>query len=174
MALRASFAEMSGKLMRTQFQIRNGAIFSLLLVLRFGGLALAQSPSKQAPPKAFMEATQAFARMDEEKARETEAYTLGVQSVLWGLQWVKAGESFRMFTAPLPAGTQRSPYDSNPHGIDIWGHAQKLLTAEFRTIETPNTETLYSSAIVDLIRRVLCEQSGQSLRHREHGGEASP
>jgi hypothetical protein len=97
-----------------------------------------------------MEATQAFARMDEEKVRETEAYTLGVQSVLWGLQWVKAGESFRMFTAPLPAGTEHSPYDNNPHGIDIWGHAQKLLTAEFRTIETPNTETLYSMAVIDL------------------------
>jgi hypothetical protein len=97
-----------------------------------------------------MKAPDAFARLTEDQARETEAYTLGVQAVLWGMQWVKAGESYRMFTRPLARGAERSPYDSNPHGINVWGHAQKLLTAEFRTIETPNTETLYSMVVLDL------------------------
>jgi hypothetical protein len=32
----------------------------------------------------------------------------------------------------------------------FWGHAQKLLNADTRLIETPNTETLYSIALVDL------------------------
>jgi hypothetical protein len=97
-----------------------------------------------------MKAPDAFARMTEDQVAETQAYTLGVQAVLWGMQWVKASEAFRMISAPRPAASPRSPYDSLPHGINIWGHAQRLLTADFRTIETPNTETLYSSALVDL------------------------
>jgi len=104
----------------------------------------------QQPSSAFVKAPEAFARMSEDQARETEAYTLGVQAVVWSTQWVKAGESFRLFTRALPAGTPRSAFDSLPHGVNVWGHAQKLLTADFRTIETPNTETLYSSALVDL------------------------
>jgi hypothetical protein len=88
--------------------------------------------------------------MDADQVRETEAYTLGVQAVLWGMQWVKAGQAFRLFSRPLPVGEARSPYDQNPHGINIWGHAQKLLNADFRTIETPNTETLYAVALLDL------------------------
>ncbi|HEY7000425.1 MAG TPA: DUF1214 domain-containing protein [Candidatus Udaeobacter sp.] len=106
--------------------------------------------SSPSPPPTLMKAPEAFARMTENQARETEAYTLGVQAVLWGTQWVKAGETFRLFSRPLPAGQERSPYDQNPHGINIWGHAKKLLNADFRTIETPNTETLYSTALLDL------------------------
>jgi hypothetical protein len=34
--------------------------------------------------------------------------------------------------------------------VNTYGHATKLLTADFRTIETPNTETLYSSAVLVL------------------------
>jgi hypothetical protein len=98
----------------------------------------------------LLKAPAAFDRLTEDQVRETEAYTLGVQAVLWGLQWVKAGEAFRMFTRPLPPGEERSPFDEKAHGINIWGHAQRLLTAEYRTIETPNTETLYSMAIADL------------------------
>jgi hypothetical protein len=102
------------------------------------------------PASAFIKAPDAFARMTEDQARETEAYTLGVQAVLWGTQWVKAGETFRMFSRPLPTGQERSPYDNSPHSINAWGHAQKLLNADFRAIETPNTETLYSGTLLDL------------------------
>jgi hypothetical protein len=34
---------------------------------------------------------EATARLTAEEARQTEAYTLGVQTVLWSMQWVKAG-----------------------------------------------------------------------------------
>ena len=102
------------------------------------------------PKSAFLRAPEAIGRLTQEQAAETFAYTLGVQAVLWGTQWVKAGEAFRMFSAPLSGGRELSPFDSNPHGINVWGNAQKLLTAEFRTIETPNTETLYSSTVIDL------------------------
>jgi len=116
-----------------------------------GSLAAAHAqPAAPQPLPSLMKAPEAFARMSSEQVRETEAYTLGVQAVVWGMQWVKAGQAFRMMSRPLPAGQKRSPYDTNPHGINVWGHAQKLLNADFRVIETPNTETLYSSALIDL------------------------
>jgi hypothetical protein len=92
----------------------------------------------------------AVGRMGAEQARETEAYTLGVQTVLWGMQWVKAGQTLRRGAAPLPQGIARSPVDPSPHGINIWGHARALVTHEFRVVECPNSETLYSWATVDL------------------------
>jgi hypothetical protein len=119
------------------------------MAVAFAASAHAQNTSAS-PPSSFLAAPEAFARMSEDQVRESEAYALGVQAVLWGMQWMKAGQAFRMFTRPLPAGQERSPFDSNPHGVNIWGHAQKLLIADFRIIETPNTETLYSSAVVDL------------------------
>src|SRR5262245_49216579 len=98
----------------------------------------------------FLKAPDAFARMTEDQATEAFAYTLGVQAVLWGLQWVKAAEALRMCSAPLPPGRERSPYDPMPHGINVWGHARRLLNADTRLIETPNTETPYSIVVVDL------------------------
>lgn len=124
----------------------------LALVAAFA-IGLASTPALSAAPASaptLMKAPDAYARMTEDQVRETEAYTLGVQAVLWGMQWVKAGEAFRMFTQPLPEGATRSPFDSNPRAINVWGHAQELLTSDFRTIETPNTETLYSMALLDL------------------------
>lgn len=92
----------------------------------------------------------AFSRMGEDQAAELRAYVLGVQAVIWGMQWVKAGRTLRGFAAPLPPGTQQSPVDPQPHGINVWGHARAMLTDKVRLIETPNTETLYSFAVVDL------------------------
>jgi hypothetical protein len=66
------------------------------------------------------------------------------------MQWVKVGQTLRISAAPLPQGTKRTLVDPSPHGINVWGHAQALLTHELRIIETPNTETLYSIAILDL------------------------
>src|SRR5262245_57866566 len=99
------------------------AFLAVLGALQAPTLSFAQAAP---PPSAFDKAPEAFARLTEDQARETEAYTLGVQAVLWGTQWVKAGESFRMFSRPLPAGTSPTPYDPLPHGIDVWGHARNL------------------------------------------------
>jgi hypothetical protein len=93
---------------------------------------------------------EAFSRMEEDRADELRAYVLGVQAVIWGMQWVKAGGGLRSVADPLPAGTERSPVDPQPHGINVWGHARAMLTDRMRLIETPNTETLYSMAVVDL------------------------
>ena len=117
--------------------------------LMFASAVQAQTNNANTP-NSLMKAPEAFARLTEAQVRETEAYTLGVQAVLWGMQWVKAGQSFRLFSRPLPPAQTRSPYDPLPHAVNVWGHAQKLLNADTRLIETPNTETLYSIVIVDL------------------------
>jgi hypothetical protein len=123
--------------------------FAALALLGAVTTAKAEQTAPQ-PPSSLLKAPDAVARMSAEQVRETEAYTLGVQAVLWGMQWVKAGQAFRVFSRPLPTGQERSPYDPLPHAVNVWGHAQKLLNADTRLIETPNTETLYSIVLVDL------------------------
>ena len=102
------------------------------------------------PAPSLIKPAKAAARITAAQAKGTDAYTLGVQTVLWGMQWVKAGQTLRALTAPVAAGSSRNPIDPTPHGINVWGHARTLLTHEMRIIETPNTETLYSTAVLDL------------------------
>jgi hypothetical protein len=96
-----------------------------------------------------MKATDAAKRMTADQAREADAYTLGVQAVLWGMQWVKAGQTLRAASSPTLAARLGMP-DPTALGINVWHHNEALLNADARFIETPNTETLYSSAVVDL------------------------
>jgi hypothetical protein len=67
-----------------------------------------------APTPALLSAPDAYARMLADAAADALTYVLGVQAVIWGMQCVKAGETFRSMTAPLPEGTERSPIDPNP------------------------------------------------------------
>lgn len=122
--------------------------FTLLALVIVTKLAVAQEWEGTIP--SLIKPADAVARMNAQQARETEAYTLGVQVVLWGMQWVKAGQTLRLAAAPLPQGKKPNPVDQCPHGINVWGHAQALATHELRIIETPNTETLYSFAVLDL------------------------
>jgi len=97
--------------------------------------------------------------MSEEQVRENEAYTLGVQAVLWGMQWVKAGQTLRAFAH----GTHPPGPDQSALGVNVWGHMRSLMTHEDRNIETPNTETLYSVAILDL------QEGPIVIVHPDHG-----
>lgn len=112
----------------------------------------------------LLKSAEANARMSAEQARETEAYTLGVQTVIWGMQWVKAGAALRFWGTPIPAGKERLAIDPVPHGYNVWGHAKELLTHELKILETPNTETLYSIAVIDL------DKTGPvGVVHPDHG-----
>ena len=102
------------------------------------------------PVPSLMKPADAAARLGAEAARALETHALGVQAVIWGMQRVKAGQTLRNFVAPLPPGVVAPPFDPAPHGVNVWGHARALITHEFRAIETPNTETLMSTAVVDL------------------------
>ncbi|WP_346380333.1 DUF1214 domain-containing protein [Acidithiobacillus sp.] len=121
---------------------------AVLTLITMTNPAIAQDPQGAIP--SLIKPADAASRMDAEQARETEAYTLGVQTVIWGMQWVKAGQTLRVAAKSMPPGTEHNPVDACPHAIDVWGHARALLTHEVRVIETPNTETLYSNAVVDL------------------------
>jgi hypothetical protein len=113
-------------------------------------------------------APEAFARLSVEQGRETEAYTLGVQAVLWGMQWVKAGEAFRLFTRPLAEGVERSPFDPPPHAVNVWGHARRLLIApaaprrDCRHHDVPHRLSLRRPAI----GRCSHEREQRPHRHR--------
>jgi hypothetical protein len=85
-----------------------------------------------------------------EAAAEEHAYTLGVQTVNWGMQFVRAARAMRSQVSPLPEGKQPSPYDPNPHAMNRYGHAKEVIDHTFRDVEGANTETVYSIAIVDL------------------------
>ena len=99
--------------------------------------------------RSLIKATDAAQRMTADHAREAEGYTLGVQAVHWGMQWVKAGQTLRAMSSPALAA-RLGAQDVSTAGINVWTHHQSLLTHNDRLIETPNTETLYSSAVVDL------------------------
>lgn len=103
---------------------------------------------------ALMPEADAYARMNGEQARETWAYTLGVQAAIWGMQWVKAAQLCRALSAPLPAGVRASPLDARPHGVNVWGHARALPSVgaplDGHLNDQPNTETVVSNAVVDL------------------------
>lgn len=111
---------------------------------------MTQDSDAKTPPPLFLDAVAAYDRMTEAEVRETEAYTLGVQSVLWGLQWVKANVALRHLAESLPEGTERNPLDPMPHAYNVFGHARAALNHEVHLVERPNTETPYSLAVVDL------------------------
>lgn len=113
-----------------------------------------QSTRDQQPVPSLIKPADAAARLSADQAPEMEAYTLGIQAVLWGMQWVKAGQTMRAASSPTLGARLGMP---NPAalGINLWHHYQTLLTHEARFIETPNTETLYSSAVVDLRERPI-------------------
>ena len=112
--------------------------------------AAGQQAASPGPIPSLRKPADAAARMEAEQARELEIHALGVQTVIWGMQRLKAAQTLRNFTAPLPPGAVTPPFDPAPHGVNVWGHARALITHELRTIETPNTETLMSTAVVDL------------------------
>jgi hypothetical protein len=87
--------------------IRSRLGFALLALVIVTKLAIAQEQEGAIP--SLIKPADAVARMDAEQARETEAYTLGVQAVLWGMQWVKVGQTLRISAAPLPQGSDLPP-----------------------------------------------------------------
>jgi len=124
-------------------------ILSVVAIVAAINIATTASAQNKEPARSLIKPADAVAHMSLDQARETEAYTLGVQAVLWSMQWVKAGQTLRAMSSPALSARLGAP-DPTALGINVWAHSQTLMTHEIRTIETPNTETLYSSAVVDL------------------------
>ncbi len=129
--------------MRNQTKVRI-PVLTLFMLMSSTGFA----QENRASP--FLTADEAVANMTEAQAMEAAAYSLGVQTVLWGNQYVKAGAALRSMAAPLPEGSTKSPVDPYPHAYNVFGHARAALTHEIRLVEQPNSETPYSAAVIDL------------------------
>lgn len=80
------------------------------------------------------------------KAREIEAYTLGVSAYLWGYPLVRMERVMREYTdvkGPQPATSYRAP-------LNRIGWATALATPSAKDMPTANNDTLYMSAVVTL------------------------
>ena len=80
------------------------------------------------------------------KGNEIDAYEQGLQAYVWGYALVRMESVARQYTTvpnPKPSTSYRSP-------LNQIGWARELSTASAKEIETPNNNTLYMNAIVQL------------------------
>ncbi len=80
-----------------------------------------------------------------EQAREDIAYTLGKQAYVYGYPWVYL-PTLRYIWVTKPINPVRAPYAAINH---FW-HLRQLGDAEYRNGGSPNNDTLYSVAWVDV------------------------
>lgn len=78
--------------------------------------------------------------------REEQAYTLGVQAFVYGFPWAFLSELRWEWVTQPPSDPEGGPYAP----LNQFWHARKLFTAADRTGGSPNTDTMYSFAWVDL------------------------
>ncbi|MBL0075856.1 MAG: DUF1254 domain-containing protein [Rhodocyclaceae bacterium] len=79
-----------------------------------------------------------------QQAQEDLAFALGVQATIWAYPLVITAATAQSLTAtdkPLPSG--RAPFNS-------FGHVGNLVTAASKEVVSPNADTIYSTAFVDL------------------------
>ena len=77
--------------------------------------------------------------------REDYAYTLGVQAYVFGFPWVYLPE-IRYQWVTQPRDPKRVPYAP----FNRFWHAQELINADYRDGGSPNNDTMYSIAWLDL------------------------
>ena len=82
-----------------------------------------------------------------EKAREDLAYTIGVQSYIYGYATVELYRT--MYEQSL------DPNNENKVGINEYSHVRKLATPEDTWVVTPNNDTYYSRAWLDLSKEPI-------------------
>lgn len=79
-----------------------------------------------------------------QQAQEDLAFALGVQATIWAYPLVITAATAQSLTAtdkPLPSG--RAPFN-------MFGHVSNLVTAANKEVVSPNADTVYSTAFVDL------------------------
>ncbi|MSR09836.1 MAG: DUF1254 domain-containing protein [Gammaproteobacteria bacterium] len=124
------------KKLAMRFRIASGIAVALLVC---GGSSVAQT----AAPAASQPAPAAAAPAPD--WRETYGYTLGMQAFVVGFPWVLLPE-IRYKWVTVDTGSPMVPYAP----LNQFFHARKLTTAEYRDGGSPNNDTLYSIAWLDL------------------------
>jgi hypothetical protein len=82
--------------------------------------------------------------------REERAYTLGVQAYVFGFPWVYL-PLIRWLWVTQPKNPERVPYAA----LNRFWHARQLMDAAYRDGGSPNNDTLYSMAWIDLRREPM-------------------
>ena len=142
-----------------KFNLKPITVLTLAVLITTSSLAGA-TPNTSGP---LLTPEQALKRISFADSKEIDAYTLGTQTVFWGMQWVKMRAFLGLVTGPLPEGHQQALFDPMPHAYNIYGHGRAPLTHEIRMVEAPNVETPYSVAVVDL------SQGPVVAVHPDHG-----
>jgi len=83
--------------------------------------------------------------------REEHAYTLGVQAYIYGFPWVFLPQLRWQWVTQAPADPLGGPYAP----LNQFWHARRLSTAADRSGGSPNNDTLYSIAWIDLSKEPL-------------------
>jgi len=83
--------------------------------------------------------------------REEYAYTLGVQAYIYGFPWVFLPQLRWQWVTQPPSDPDGGPYAP----LNEFWHARRLSTAADRSGGSPNNDTLYSIAWVDLLAEPL-------------------
>jgi hypothetical protein len=112
---------------------------TILVVTLFGSFALAQT----APPQAQATGVQAAGKID---WREQHAYTLGVQAYIFGFPYVYL-PSLRADWVTRPKSANELPLYAP---INHFSHVKTLADASYRGGGSPNNDTLYSHAWLDV------------------------
>jgi hypothetical protein len=82
--------------------------------------------------------------------RETYAYTLGTQAFIYGFPWVFLPQ-IRYDWVTQPRNPKWIPYAP----LNQFWNSKELATAEYRDGGSPNNDTLYSMAVLDLAKEPL-------------------
>src|SRR5262245_57654803 len=93
-------------------------IAGLVAIALLGCTAASRAAETTAVPM-LIKPAQALDRMSPEQAREAQAYSLGVQTVLWGMQWVKASRAMYGMAGPVPPAAAPRPNDQYPHLTNV-------------------------------------------------------
>lgn len=95
--------------------------------------------------------------------RETYAYTMGLQAYIFGFPWIYMPSlRWGWVTVPKPEGSV-TPYAPFNH----FYHVRKLANASYRGGGSPNNDTLYSMAWVDVSKEPIYIQAASPGKDRE-------
>ncbi len=93
---------------KTMKKIVATTLFALVVL---APITQAAQPEMRGP---FLPQNEAYDLMTDAQTEEAEAYALGIQAYLWGMKYVRSGQSHRIFASPLPEDKERSPVEALP------------------------------------------------------------
>jgi len=113
-------------------------LFILFCIITIFGLVVESSIAQSKPEE----------KLTSEQVREQDAFTIGVQAYIWGFPAWMDNQITADFTSVEEPEELRAPWN-------MFAHTKKLCGPESRVVQSPNNNTLYSSASIDLTKEPL-------------------